>query len=141
MSVPLIDSRARADAARAIALIEKHVAICEERGRQEEAFQARTEDFLLRFQTSYEAAVSDIRAQISSLGDRLRAELKTHQEDDARTLREIEAARSELTLELAGRISAATRPIYNRFWTLAVALISALAMLSAFLAGKLLGWL
>lgn len=140
MSVPLIDSRARADAARAIALIEKHVAVCEERGRQEEAFQARTEDFLARFQTSYETAIGDIRAQIASLGDRLRAELKKHQEDDARTLREIEAARGEILLELAGRISAATRPIYNRFWALAVALIGALATLSGFLFAKLLGW-
>src|SRR5215471_16897997 len=95
MTVPLIDARARADAARAIALIEKHVAVCEERGRQEDAFQARTEEFLARFQTSCDAAISDIRAQIASLGDRLRAELKAHQEDDARTLRELEAARGQ----------------------------------------------
>ena len=140
MSVPLIDARARADAARAIALIEKHVAVCEERGRAEEAFQTRTEDFLTRFQTSHESAIADIRAQIVSLGDRLRAELQKHQEDDARTLREIETARGEMLLELAGRISAATRPIYNRFWALAVALIGALATLSGFLAAKLLGW-
>jgi len=141
MSVPLIDTRARADAARAIALIERHVAVCEERGRQEEAFQTRTEDFLARFQSGHETAIAGIRAQIAALGDRLRAELQKHQEDDARTLREIEAARGQMLIELAGRISAATRPIYNRFWALAVALISALLTLSGFLAGKLLGWL
>ena len=141
MSGPLIDARARADAARAIALIEKHVAVCEERGRQEDAFQVRTEDFLARFQASYETAIADIRAQIAALGDRLRAELQKHQQDDARTLRELEAARGQIMLELAGRISAATRPIYNRFWALAVALIGALATLCGFLAGKLLGWL
>jgi hypothetical protein len=141
MSVSLIDARARADAARAIALIEKHVAVCEERGRQEDAFQTRTEDFLKRFEASCDAAIADMRAQIASLGDRLRAELKQHQEDDARTLRELEAARGEIMLELAARVSAATRPIYNRFWALAVALIGALATLSGFLAAKLIGWL
>ena len=141
MSVSLIDARARADAARAVALIEKHVAVCEERGRAEDAFQARTEDFLARFQASHESAIAGIRAQIATLGDRLRAELQKHQEDDARTLRDIEAARGQMLLELAGRISAATRPIYNRFWALAVALIGALGTLSVFLFAKLLGWL
>ena len=141
MSVPLIDSRARADAARAIALIEKHVAVCEERSRAEDGFQTRTEDFLARFRASHETAIADIRREIGVLGDRLRAELAKHQEDDARTLREVETSRGQILLELAGRISAATRPIYNRFWALAVALVGALAALSGFLAGKLLGWI
>ena len=141
MSVPLFDSRARADAARAIALIEKHVAVCEERGRAEEAFQLRTEDFLARLKAGHESAVADIRREIGALGDRLRGELAKHQEDDARTLHEIETARGQILLELAGRISAAIRPIYNRFWALALALIGALATLSGFLVGKLLGWL
>src|SRR5438876_10081274 len=99
----LIDARARADAARAIALIEKHVAICEVRGRQEEAFRARTEDFLARFQSAHEAATHEFRSQIATLGDRLRAELQKHQEDDACTLRDIEAARGQMLIELAGR--------------------------------------
>ena len=119
MSVSLIDARARADAARAIALIEKHVAVCEERGKQEDQFQKRTEDFLLRFQSTCEAQIADIVRRIDNLrtGD------------------------VAIRGEIAAAISAATRPIDNRFWALAVALIGSLATLSGFLAAKLLGWL
>jgi hypothetical protein len=137
----LVDHRARNDASRAIALIETHIAVCEERGRQEDAFQARTEDFLKRLQAAFETATSGMHSQIETLGDRLRRELQKHQEDDARTLREIDGARASVLVDMAAKISAATRPIYNRFWTLAVSLIGALFLLSGFLAAKLLGWL
>jgi hypothetical protein len=136
-----IDHRARSDASRAIALIETHIAVCEERGRQEDAFQARTEDFLKRLQAAFDQATADMRSQIETLGDRLRRELQKHQEDDARTLREIDSARASVLVDMAAKISAATRPIYNRFWTLAVALIGGLFLLSGFLAAKLLGWM
>src|SRR5579872_7122183 len=111
-----VDHRARSDAARAIALVETHIAVCEERGKQEEAFRTRTEDFLARFEAASQSALAEIRGQIDALGDRLHAELRKHQEDDARTLRELEASRAGALLEMASRISAATRPIYNRFW-------------------------
>jgi hypothetical protein len=135
-----VDHRARSDAARAIALVETHIAVCEERGKQEEAFRTRTEDFLTRFEAASQSALAEIHGQIDALGDRLHAELRKHQEDDARTLRELEASRTGVMLEIASRISAATRPIYNRFWALATALIGGLLLLSGFLAGKLLGW-
>jgi hypothetical protein len=135
-----VDHRARSGAGRAIALIETHIAVCEERGKQEEAFRERTEAFLSRFEAASQSALAGIRSDIDALGDRLQSELRKHQEDDARTLREFESARASAVQEMAAKISAATRPIYNRFWTLSTACIGGLLLLSGFLTGKLLGW-